>query len=359
MSEYLESTIKSVDLCKGEIVISGIDGGKDFCCKKPFYENLKNDQIFLVENNTKVKFNSKNKNGILYANNLEIVSVISTVKEINLEQKRIIINRLNEEQDKDFLCTQQFYERTLSDKQLANLKKGDKVLFKPVYNDGKYFAQNISAIDEHHEKLEGGLNISTKQVNTKDLSNALYEELSNKINFINRGSELEDFTLFVLRLLGVSELYAIPRNDAAGKPDGMFKVYNASTNTPRLEVIYDCTLNPEWEQKKEVQIKNYINQICGETMQIEYIYKSDDVEKNIKEKVLLSSNADKQIWIITKNNSRTISKEQINMKENEISISLKEISISDLISLTRQKYLDPTYTRMDELADKLKNLGSN
>lgn len=359
MSEYLQSTVKSVDLSKGEIIINGIFDGKDFYCKKPFYEHLKKEELDFLVDNALVKFKSVDRDGILYANNLELVSVVSTIKEIDLEQEKIIINKLNDQQNKDFLCIKKFYNKTMSEDQLANLRKGNQVKFKPVFNNGNYYAQNIVTLNVVNNVPEEPIPALVKQVNTKELSDELNKELLNKINYVEKGSEFEDFTLFVLRLLGVSELYAIPRNDAAGKPDGMFKVYNASTNTPRLEVIYDCTLNSEWKNKKEVQLKNYVHQICNETMQIEYVYQSSNVEKNIKERILLSSNADKQIWIITKNNSHTISKEQIKVKENEFSISIKEISVFDLISLAYKKYLDPTYTRMDELADKLKNLGSN
>ncbi|MEG9490721.1 hypothetical protein [Mannheimia indoligenes] len=357
MSANLESTIKSIDLIKGEIIINGINNNQDIYCKKYFYEQCFSEkELEILTVGTKVSFNITEKGNCFYANSLEIISVTSTIKSI---KENLIINKVSEQQEKDFVCSASYYEKTLNEEQISKLKVGDRVSFKPIVNEKGYFAQNLVIHSKPSNHIEDESKVVLKAINTKELADELNNKISNSFEHIKKGDEFEDFCLFIFRLLGVSELYAIPRNNAAGKPDGMFKVYNASTNTPRLEVIYDCTLNTEWEKIKEVQLKNYVNQICNEYIQIEYTYQSHSIDKNIKEKILLSSNADKQIWVVTKNKSRTISKEQIKVKENEISISIKEISIIDLISLTYKKYLDHTYTRMDELADKLKNLGSN
>lgn len=357
MSENLESTIKSIDLIKGEIIINGINNNQDIYCKKYFYEQcFSAKELEILTVGTKVRFNITKKGNYLYANSLEIISVTSTIKSI---KENLIINKVNEQQEKDFVCSASYYEKTLTEEQISKLKIGDTVSFTPIVNEKGYFAQNLVIHSKPSNPIEDVSKVVLKAINTKALADELNSKILDSFEHIKKGDEFEDFCLFIFRLLGVSELYAIPRNNAAGKPDGMFKVYNASTNTPRLEVIYDCTLNTEWEKFKEVQLKNYVNQICNEYIQIEYTYQSHSIDKNIKEKILLSSNADKQIWVVTKNKSRTISKEQIKVKENEISISIKEISIIDLISLTYKKYLDHTYTRMDELADKLKNLGSN
>lgn len=40
MSENLESTIKSIDLIKGEIIINGINNNQDIYCKSIFMNNV-------------------------------------------------------------------------------------------------------------------------------------------------------------------------------------------------------------------------------------------------------------------------------------------------------------------------------
>jgi hypothetical protein len=100
-------------------------------------------------------------------------------------------------------------------------------------------------------------------------------------------------------------------------------------------VIYDCTLNGNsYEERKKEQIANYCNQI--ESGFIEF-------PNNIIEKF---SHHNKQVWLITKGQSRLIK------RVNEVLV--KEVCIKDLISL--YLYRLENMIGEGELENKLRNI---
>ena len=156
----------------------------------------------------------------------------------------------------------------------------------------------------------------------------------------------------MLKALGVSEIYPTPKDDDRGKCDGVFKILSISTNTPRLEVFYDCTLEEDFS-KKDTQIENYFSQIIKPDARFTYKLNVNNVIKPIKETVSFSNTAVKQIWIITKKQTRLIENKQIN----DVSVSIKEISIFDLIEIVKNKYLDKSFSKIDNVLEELKNIG--
>ncbi|MDX1904053.1 MAG: hypothetical protein SFU27_07840 [Thermonemataceae bacterium] len=119
----------------------------------------------------------------------------------------------------------------------------------------------------------------------------------NKLNQVQEKSEYQKMCDILLQLTNNEEfeskvhklmyqfhvdLRTIPRKEQAGKSDGFFKIN-------RLHVLYDVTLQDNFETFKETQINNFVSQ-----MNKGYIYFG-------KERLSLNAESDKQVWIITKN----------------------------------------------------------
>ncbi|AKO32105.1 hypothetical protein A6046_02110 [[Haemophilus] ducreyi] len=279
--------------------------------------------------------------------------VESTIKSIDLIKGEIIINKLNDKQKKDFICKKEFYIKYLEVSQLDTLKEGDSVSFIAIEKAGNYYANNIKLIQSNEAAIMPNVKCERSILM---FTNKFIKELESTLASISSSEDFEDFTLFVLKSLGISEIYAVPRNNAAGRADGVFKVSNISNNTPKLEVIYDCTLYSGWEEKKKQQIANYVTQICRNSMNIDYEFIERYITKKIKTSISFNNNSEKQIWIITKNATRTISEEQLENSESDLLVKVREINISDLIKLLAKKLLDTKYIKIDDIANELKNL---
>lgn len=234
-----------------------------------------------------------------------------------------------------------------------NLKEGDTVEFNPFQNEkGYWVAQNIKKITDTALVTNDKSNITNhSNNNSRGIVDEFIAYLSEKANTTD-WIEFEDISLFVLKALGVSEIYPTPKDDDRGKCDGVFKILSISTNTPRLEVFYDCTLEEDFS-KKDTQIENYFSQIIKPDARFTYKLNVNNVIKPIKETVSFSNTAVKQIWIITKKQTRLIENKQIN----DVSVSIKEISIFDLIEIVKNKYLDKSFSKIDNVLEELKNIG--
>lgn len=137
--------------------------------------------------------------------------------------------------------------------------------------------------------------------------------------------ELHCFHL--LRLLGIHDIHKFPQDDNRGKADGFFRFHT-------LSVIYDATLETNFQKKKETQIENYINQLKKEKISFDFInYSIKDTQR--------------QVWIITRGNNVTIIKTEDHIK-------VKEIPFARLIELYNKRLDEEVGT--DELWDILKNL---
>jgi hypothetical protein len=259
----------------------------------------------------------------------------------------IYIDKQKDDIEKDYFAKRAYCES------FDTLKEGDTVEFNPFKNEnGNWIAQNIKKIVETTTVTEDKSNITMYSDNTsRSIVDDFITHLNEKANTSN-WIEFEDISLFVLKALGVSEIYPTPKDDNRGKCDGVFKILSISTNTPRLEVFYDCTLEEDFS-KKDTQIENYFSQIIKPDARFTYKLNVNNVIKPIKETVSFSNTAVKQIWIITKNQTRLIENKQIN----DVSVSIKEISIFDLIEIVKNKYLDKSFSKIDNVLEELKNIG--
>ena len=153
---------------------------------------------------------------------------------------------------------------------------------------------------------------------------ALYPPFFYILNATNDWKEFERYTHLLFKLLGVSQI--IKYEKQRGEPDGFFKIGN-------LAVIYDATLESNFQKTKETQIRNYVNQLKANS--IKYKDRRFDV-----------SNCNKQVWIITRGSSRILEKTD--------NIIIKEVPINKLIEV----YTDRLKKSIDEteLKSTLENL---
>lgn len=270
---------------------------------------------------------------------------ISTVKA--KKGNFIYIDKQEDNIELDYFSTRDYCDH------FDNLKEGDTVEFIPFKSEnGKWIAQNIKKISNAALVTNDKSNIKNHSNNkSRGIVDEFIAYLSEKANTTD-WIEFEDISLFVLKALGVSEIYPTPKDDDRGKCDGVFKILSISTNTPRLEVFYDCTLEEDFS-KKDTQIENYFSQIIKPDARFTYKLNVNNVIKPIKETVSFSNTAVKQIWIITKSQTRLIENKQIN----DVSVSIKEISIFDLIEIVKNKYLDKSFSKIDNVLEELKNIG--
>lgn len=271
---------------------------------------------------------------------------ISIVKSIKGDT--LYIDKQKDDIEKDYFAQKKYCDI------FDDLKEGDTVEFQPFKNsNGKWVAQNIKKFSPSSDIILSQL---VHDDNHQDIVDYFISYLNEKANTTN-WREFEDISLFVLKSLGVSEIYPTPQEDGRGKCDGIFKIIGMSTNTPRLEVFYDCTLEEDFS-KKSTQIENYISQISKSNIQLTYKLNVNNVLKSIKETVSLNNTAVKQVWIITKNKTRFIENKQIDVSSDDsISISVKEISIFDLILIVKNKFLDKSFSKIDNILDELKSIG--
>ncbi|MGX2956357.1 hypothetical protein ACWIYZ_04610 [Ursidibacter arcticus] len=349
----IESTIKQVR-DNGDLIINKIDKNqsRDFLCKKSFYENkLSEKDIKSLVEGSLVRFTPKITETGAFANDIELTEqrLESTIKKI-LNDGSFIINKVNEKQKNDFFCKKDSYKTSLSEDEIKELKEGAIVSFIPNFINDKCFANELKIIRKNETKSC----IAKEEFDTKVLTDMFFTNLESSLEKIYRGSDFEDLTFFVLKSLGISEIYAVPKDNAGGRADGIFKVSSVSTNGHKLEVIYDCTLKPTsvWEQEKIAQISNYESQIIKSSTNINYNFGSTYSGKIVKQTISFNENADKQIWIITKGETRLIEDKQ------SPDILVKEVSIYDLMKLMKERYLDSAFVKSDEIADNLKNLGT-
>lgn len=137
----------------------------------------------------------------------------------------------------------------------------------------------------------------------------------------------EEHCFHLLRLLGIHELHKFPQSDNRGKADGFFKF---ST----LSVLYDATLESDFDIQKETQVDNYVNQLKGDK------FKIGNNTYTIKDSI-------KQVWIITRGSS-------VRHIRTEDNIKVKEIPYLKLIEVINHRIMNEIGT--DELRDKLKDL---
>lgn len=249
----------------------------------------------------------------------------SQIKYLNPEKRSGFISKLHETDEKDFL----FVEKELLNLKFEDLQIGMTVQFKP---NGS-FANQIQAackantatnVAEQNTALPK--NHSSEEENFPHIIQSIIQVMKQNAQNINDPFVFEDYAHTVLKML-VPEVYTSPRDKQAGLFDGLFKYKN-------LEVIYDCTLSKNFKEYKENQIANYINQIQQQSITIN------------KERIGLSSNSTKQIWVITKDKT-----ELFQTHRGTTDIRIKEVSIFSLIDLLNKKLANIDYDPLDAIDD--------
>ena len=238
------------------------------------------------------------------------------IKSLNFEKKRGYIEKGNSNFEKDFY----FVEKELKGIKFEKLKEGQTVLFEP----------NISEKGSYANKIE--VYVSNEKNFVKKLSEEIVDVLNQKVDKIDDPAVFEDFCFTVFKLLGIETVYQYPRKNQGGRADGLFK-YNS------LEVIYDCTLNEDYngkEHDKKEQITNYTESINRTQTTIG--------DRTIK----FNSNNEKQVWIITKGETKKISQIE--------NVKVIEVDIRDIISIYGKKISELEYTRLQkDLLDLVKD----
>jgi hypothetical protein len=123
----------------------------------------------------------------------------------------------------------------------------------------------------------------------------------------------KDWNLFeglcykLFKVLGIHEIHRF--KEQRGKPDGFFKIGS-------MAVIYDATLETDFEVSKKEQIRNYCNQLASGLLDYE------DGTVNVRD-------CSKNVWIITQSNSRRITKMD--------SVAVNEVTVSDLMRVYRER----------------------
>lgn len=126
----------------------------------------------------------------------------------------------------------------------------------------------------------------------------------------NDWKEFEELTYFLLKILGIHQIYKYERQ--RGLPDGFFKFEN-------FAVIYDTTLEKNFFKFKHPQVNNFCSQLN----------KSDIIIGN---REIPINNCVKNVWIITKSNNSKLIKKVGNIK-------VKEVPINSLIELYHKRLI--------------------
>lgn len=134
----------------------------------------------------------------------------------------------------------------------------------------------------------------------------------------------EDETFKLLKLLGINNVFKFANQ--RGEADGFFKFEN-------LAVIYDTTLEDDFEHKKKTQMENFCSQLQAGSIFI-----------NDQNTIQTFHDCQKQVWIITRGSTRILSKFN--------NILIKEIAIQDLMELYIER-LDSQFTT-DILENRLR-----
>lgn len=153
--------------------------------------------------------------------------------------------------------------------------------------------------------------------------------------------DFEKFCYWLLRLLGVHDLYAVKSDSQAGHSDGFFMLGN-------LAVLYDATLSSDFETRKKQQIENYVHQLWSGAVQVrKQVRKQDGSVEEIDRTFLTDRN--KQVWILTRGRTRFIS----GAGKNDVEV--KEVYVGDLVELFQKRILEGM--TLDELEEALRRLG--
>ena len=203
-----------------------------------------------------------------------------------------------------------------------------RILGKMIHIAHNYDMPNGELIDTNSLHIPASSPNHHSDVEVLDLQNPLYPAFYSQLLTTQNWSEFEEYTYYLIKLIGVQTAYKFLGERQAGKADGFFKFGN-------FAVLYDCTLDSNNLQiKKQDQILNYCHQL-----------QSGRIE--------LSGNATeefyhhhKQVWIITRHQTQTL--QMLN------DIVVKEVNIQELMTLYQQRLQYPASS--EQIESTLRNL---
>lgn len=158
--------------------------------------------------------------------------------------------------------------------------------------------------------------------NQEALSMSLNPPFLQTLQSTNDWKDFEKYSNWLLRLVGIHELYTY--EEQRGSADGFFKFGN-------LVVIYDCTLDDDFQIRKKRQIANFCDQL-----------KAAEVEINIDHSIKISD-CKKQVWIITRGEARVMRKID--------HVTVREVPVAKIIGFYQKRFEENLSE--DELADLL------
>lgn len=164
---------------------------------------------------------------------------------------------------------------------------------------------------------------ATNEVNDEpqSASNILDPPFLHTLQTTNDWKEFESYSYWLIRLIGIHEIHKF--EEQKGTADGFFKFNN-------LAVMYDCTLQDDFQITKRDQITNYCN-----------LMKIGKVE--IKDHSIDVSYCRKQVWIITRGGAKVMRKVD--------DVTVREVSVNKIIEFYRKRFKENL--NEDDLADLL------
>ena len=181
---------------------------------------------------------------------------------------------------------------------------------KPAVQFNVDIQREIACPEKHSNYSEGWYCEENILVEQEDTDTVFEPSFFKILNTTNSWKDFEEYTFHLLKLLGLHETYKFHYESQAGKADGFFVFKN-------LAVLFDATLETNFEKSKETQINNYCEQL-----------RSGILKHGINEFKI--TGYDKQVWIITKSMASRLIK-------NVSNISVKEVGISNLIQIYRKR----------------------
>jgi len=192
--------------------------------------------------------------------------------------------------------------------QVFNFRKSEYKDRERIYFNVKIEKQ-IKCPSEYLSYSEGWYIDEKEPIDDEIKDNLLDPPFFSIISSTTNWREFEEYTYCLLRSVGLHNTYRFHPAKQKGKADGFFKCKN-------LAVIYDCTLDTNFEKTKATQIENFCDQM-----------KKGSIEFG-KLKINIS-NCEKRVWMITKEGNQRLIK-QID------EIAVKEIPVRKIMKLYRK-----------------------
>lgn len=178
-------------------------------------------------------------------------------------------------------------------------------------SDGKYyFSVEITSEEKdtgRYQGLKNGWYLNKPSSPRKgDQQEILRPPFFAVLRTTKKWEEFQQWVPYLLKLLGINVIYSFPSDQQSGRSDGFFRL-------GKLAVIYDCTLESDFAERKKVQIDNYCSQLEGGSIVI---------DAKTTEDIRLY---DKQVWIITRGHDCVIHRKS--------EVVVREVSIHKLIEI--------------------------